>query len=241
MKFDDNISKDEYINFWKNNPNQHFLNSYWWGTVCKNNKGQIPKYVGLRDESNNIICETLLLIKKTPMNMCYLYAPRGYLIDWNNKEIVNKFTISLRDYMKTINAIYLRVDPAVMYQEIDMEANPIKDGKNNYELFNYLKSLGYNHKGFYKLYEGNQPRYTFRTINTNYKSFDEIEKTISKSTMRDIKRSFKYDLKIELSDNINDFYELHKITNILIHNLLFFQNHYFLQQYLFSLYQFVLV
>ena len=210
MKFDDNINKDEYIKFWKKNPNQHFLNSYWWGIVCQNNKNQIPKYVGLRDENNNIICETLILLKKTPLNMCYLYAPRGYLIDWNNKELVSTFTEKLKDYMKKIKAIYLRVDPAVMYQEIDIEAKPIKGGKNNYDLFNYLTKIGYHHKGFYKLYEGNQPRYTFRTINSNYKSFDEIEKKISKSTMRDIKRSFKYNLKIELSDNIDDFYELHK-------------------------------
>lgn len=210
MKFDDNISKEEYIKFWENNANQHFLNSYWWGIVSNNNKGVIPKYVGLRNDNNEILCETLILIKKTPLNMSYLYAPRGFLINWDNKELVKEFTNSLKDYMKKINAIYLRVDPAIMYQEIDIEAKPIKDGKNNYELFNYLLKLGYNHKGFYKLYEGNQPRYTFRTINKNYNSFEEIEKTISKSTMRDIKRSYKYDLKIELSDNIDDFYELHK-------------------------------
>ena len=210
MRFDENINKEEYINFWKNNSNQHFLNSYWWGIVCKNNKNQIPKYVGLRDDNNNILCETLLLIKKTPLNKCYIYAPRGFLIDWNNKNLIKNFTNSLKEYMKKINAIYLRVDPAIMYQEIDIEANPIKDGKNNYDLFNYLLSLGYNHKGFYKLYEGNQPRYTFRTLNNNYNSFEEIENSISKSTLRDIKRSYNYNLKIELSDNINDFYELHK-------------------------------
>ncbi len=210
MKFDTNISKNEYIDFWKKNKNQHFLNSYWWGIVCKNNKGQEPIYVGLRDNDNNILCETLLLKKKTPLNMCYYYAPRGYLIDWNNKDLVNRFTTELKKFMKETNAIYLRVDPAVMYQEIDIEANPIKNGNNNYDLFNYLTNLGYKHKGFYKLYEGNQPRYTFRTNNQKYSSFDEIEQGISKSTMRDIKRSFKYNLKIETSDNFNDFYELHK-------------------------------
>ena len=210
MKFDDNISKTEYIKFWENNPNQHFLNSYWWGIVSKNNKAVEPKYVGLRDNKDNILCETLILLKKTPLNMCYLYAPRGYLIDWNNKDLVKTFTDEIKKYMKKINAIYLRIDPAIMYQEIDLEANPIKDGKNNYELYNFLLSLGYNHKGFYKLYNGNQPRYTFRTLNKNYNSFEEIEKNISKSTLRDIKRSYKYNLKIEISNNINDFYELHK-------------------------------
>jgi len=56
MKFDSNISKDEYIKFWKSNPNQHFLNSYYWGEINKKNSGRTPLYVGLRDENNNIVC-----------------------------------------------------------------------------------------------------------------------------------------------------------------------------------------
>ena len=208
MKFDSNISKDEYIKFWKSNPNQHFLNSYYWGEINKKNSGRTPLYVGLRDENNNIVCETLLLRKDTPFKMCYLYAPRGYLIDWNNKEVLKVFTEELKKYMERINAIYLRVDPAVSYQDIDLEANPIPGGNNNYELFNYIVSLGYQHKGFYKLYNGNQPRYTFRTINKNYYNFEEVEQTISKTFMRSIKRSYNYDLVIEESNSIDEFYEL---------------------------------
>ena len=71
-----------------------------------------------------------------------------------------------------------------------------------------IVSLGYKHKGFYKLYDGNQPRYTFRTINKNYYSFDQIEQTISKTFMRSIKRSYNYDLVIEESNSIDEFYEL---------------------------------
>ena len=208
MKFDSNIEKEEYIKFWENNSNQHFLNSYWWGIVSKNNRGLTPKYVGIRDENNTILCETLLLIKYTPLKMCYIYAPRGYLIDYNNKELLEFFTISLKKYMKEINAIYLRFDPAISYQDIDEEANPIEDGNNNYELYNYLLTLGYKHSGFFKLYQGNQPRYTFRTYNKDYNTFEDLEQSISKTFLRSIKRSYNYDLKIELSDNIDDFYEL---------------------------------
>ena len=214
MHFDENIGKEEYIAFWKKNSNQHFLNSYWWGVISQNNRGVTSKYVGIRDKDNNILCESLLLIKKTPLNMCYIYAPRGFVIDWNNEKLVEFFTSSLKEYMKRINAIYLRIDPAIMYQEIDMEANPIEGGKNNYKLFNKLKDLGYNHKGFYKLYNGNQPRYTFRTFNNNYSSFEDIEKTISKTFMRSIKRSYNYDLKIEVTNSIENFFELvQKVSN----------------------------
>jgi len=208
MKFDSNITKEEYINFWKNNSNQHFLNSYYWGEVNKENRNLIPYYVGLRDNNNDILCESLLLLKKTPFNMSYIYAPRGFLIDWNNKELVKEFTNALKNFMEKNNSIYLRVDPAIIYQDIDENANPINDGYNNYELFNYIKSLGYRHTGFFKLYDGNQPRYTFRTYNKNYNSFEEIEKTISKTFMRSIKRSYNYDLKIELDNGIDSFYDL---------------------------------
>ena len=209
MKFISNIKKEDYIKFWKKNPNQHFLNSYWWGQVKQKNNKLIPYYIGLIDDKKNILCEALLLVRKTPLNMCYIYVPRGYLIDYNNKKLLNEFTNKIKEFMISINAIYLRIDPAIMYQEIDEEANPIKDGRNNYELFNYLLSLGYKHTGFHKLYwGGNQPRYTFRTFNKNYNSFEEIEATISKTFMRSIKRSYNYDLKIETTNNIDDFYRL---------------------------------
>lgn len=210
MRFDDKISKEEYIEFWKKNVNQHFMNSYWWGKVQERNRNQIPCYVGVRDDKNNILCESLLLMKKTPLNMCYFYAPRGFVIDWSNKKLVNFFTNELKKYLKEKNAIYLRVDPAVSYQDVDTEANVIENGNNNYALFNELLSLGYHHTGFHKLYEGNQPRYTFRTLYNNYDSFDEVEKTISKTFMRSIKRSYNYNLVIDITNNLDEFYNLIK-------------------------------
>ena len=88
MKFDTNISEEEYKRFWEKSPNAHFLNAYYWGVCNQNKRKQTPVYVGLRDENNNIVAETLLLRRDTPLNMCYFYAPRGYLIDWSNKELV---------------------------------------------------------------------------------------------------------------------------------------------------------
>src|SRR5574344_181780 len=208
MKFDANISKDEYVNFWEKSNQAHFLNAYPWGIINQNNRAEIAMYVGLKDSNDKILCETLLLKKITPLHMCYFYAPRGFLIDWKDKELVKAFTKSLKQFIKDENAIYLKVDPAIMYQEIDIDAKKIPMGKNNYDLFRYLISLGYVHQGFNKLYEKNQPRYTFRTNFKDYNSFEDVEKNISKTFMRSIKRSYNYDLKIELANNIDDFYQL---------------------------------
>lgn len=207
MEFITNIKKEDYISFWQKSNQAHFLNSYEWGILQQNNRSQEPLYVGLID-NNKIIAATLLLKKKTPLNMCYFYAPRGFLIDWTNKDLVKKFTEELKLFLKKENAIYLKVDPDIMYQEIDFDANPIPNGKNNYDLYKYLINLGYIHQGFNKLYEKNQPRYTFRTIFKNYQSFNEIEESISKTFMRSIKRSYNYNIKIEIKNNLDDFYNL---------------------------------
>ena len=60
--------------------------------------------------------------------------------------------------------------------------------------------------GFNKLYERNQPRYTFRIDLT--KSIDEVTKNISKTFMKTVRRSYSYDLEIIESDDVKEFYDL---------------------------------
>src|SRR5574344_1113773 len=188
MIFDENISEKDYYAFFFLYDYAHFLNAYWWGICNGKKRKQIPKYVGLRDNNNNILCETLLLKRDTPFNMCYYYAPRGFIIDWNNHELVKLFTAELKKFLNKTNAIYLKLDPAIIYEDINEEGYPINNGNNNFELFNFIISLGYIHKGFNKLYEGNLPRYTFRAYFKDYNSFEDIESNISKTFMRSIKR-----------------------------------------------------
>ena len=162
MKFISDVAKERYIDFEENHPKSHFLQSYAWGEFCRKIKGQVPNYVGMEDDEGKLVATALILERKTPLGFSYGYSPRGFVTDYKNKEVIKKFTDYLKEFMKQKKIIYIKFDPDVPYQEIDQDANPIPGGKNNYDLFNYMISLGYNHTGFYKLYEGNQPRYTFR-------------------------------------------------------------------------------
>lgn len=213
MKFIKDLSEKEYNEFWEKTPNNHFMQSYSWGQACKKNRDQIPMYVGLKNDNGNLIAAALLLKKKTPLNMCYFYCPRGYTLDFNDKQTLTTFTKEIKKFIKEENAIYLKIDPPIMYQEIDENANKKENGLNNYKIFNNLINLGYKHKGFNKLYEGNQPRYTFRTYYRQFNSFDEVEKTFSKSFARPIKRSYNYDLEIYQSNEIKTFHDLIKIIS----------------------------
>ena len=206
MKFIDNVDIKRYREFESKHEKSHFLQSYEWGQFCKNAKGQIPCYVGMEDNDGNLVASCLILLRRTPFGFSYGYAPRGFVLDYSNKDVINEFTNYLKQYMKDNKIIYIKFDPDIKYQDIDDDGNKIDGGKNNYELYNYMLSLGYKHTGFYKLYEGNQPRYTFR-INLK-KSWEEIEAKFNKSFMKSVKRSYSYNLIVDNDVKVEDFYRL---------------------------------
>ena len=184
----------------------HFLESFEWGGFCRDAKNQIPHYVGMKDDKGKLVATALILEKKMPLGLSYGYSPRGFLIDYNDYELIKEFTDYLKKYMKDNKYVYIKFDPDIKYQDIDSDANPVKDGENNYELYEYMKSIGYKHGGFYKLYEGNQPRYTFR-INLK-KDMVDIENVFNKSFTKSVKRSYDYDLVIDNEIRVDDFYNL---------------------------------
>ena len=206
MKFVENLSEKEYKEFSNKHQKSHFLQSYEWAMFSKKAKNQIPRFVGLKDDKNKLVATALIMEKQMPFGYKYGYSPRGFLIDYSNKELIKTFTEELRKYIKNNKYIYVRFDPDIKYQDIDENANPIENGDNNYELYKYMLSLGYKHTGFWRLYDGNQPRYTFR-INLK-RPWEEIESRISKSFMKSIKRSDAYDLEIDNEVNTKEFYRL---------------------------------
>ena len=206
MKFIQNVEISKYREFENAHKKSHFLQSYEWGQFCKDAKGQVPRYVGMEDNDGNLIASCLILLRKTPFGFSYGYAPRGFILDYNNKEVIRKFTNYLKQYMKDNKIIYIKFDPDIKYQDIDEDGNKIDGGENNYELYNYMLSLGYKHTGFYKLYEGNQPRYTFR-IDLK-KPWEEIEAKFNKSFMKSVKRSYSYNLVVDNDVKVDDFYRL---------------------------------
>ena len=207
MQLIDNLTEKEYLNFFKKSKYNHFLQSYAWGQTCKVRK-QIPIYFGLLNDKGKLVAACMALKKELPLNLCYYYAPRGPLLDYEDPTLLEEFTKELKIYLKKHNAINFRIDPAIMYHEIDEEANPIENGKNNYELFKKFKNLGYKFKGFDKLSRLNQPRYTFR-IDTK-RSLEDIEKSMNKSFLKTIKRSYNYDLEVSSYYTPKEFYDLMK-------------------------------
>lgn len=140
------ISEQEYNKFIENYPDSLFFQSTSWGHF-KKNTGWTMEIVGL-EENKKIKAAAILLGKKVPiLNKTMYYCPRGFIIDYTDLELVKKFTIELKKYIKEKKVLFLKINPYIEYNKRDKDGNNISDKPN--DIVNYLKKLGYSHYGFY--------------------------------------------------------------------------------------------
>ena len=225
-----NIEKNEFDNFVRNHKTKsHFLQSYDWGDFSKENKNVTPYYVGLVDDKNKIVATALLLQRKMYLGYSYFYSPRGFVCDYNDKEVIKELTNGIKEFAKKKKALFLKIDPDVKLQTLDLDGIVI-DGVDNHELVDYLKSIGYIHLGFNKAFEHNQPRYTFRLDLSQ--GLESIKNNFHSTTKKVINKGNPYELEIFKNDEkyIDDFYKTMQDTayreNISIYSKEYYLNFY---------------
>lgn len=151
------LTADEFRNFNLNYNLKSLYQTPEYGFVMNNQKFEVS-FLGMIDENDNIIATTLILIEKKD-NFKYAYAPRGFLIDYNNDFLVETFTNLLKKYLGKKNIIAIKLSPMIIKNIYDTKYNIISE--NNYfnKIFDNLKKLDYYHFGFNYYFEALKPRY----------------------------------------------------------------------------------
>ncbi len=231
MKLIENLSQKRYEEFLNTNIDKsHFLHSYIWGKFQEKERQVKAHYIGYEDDKKNLVAVALLLERKLVMGYTYFYSPRGFVLNYQDKELLKNFTSDLKDYAKKHKALFIKIDPDVKLHSLDIEGNIIKDDQNNEKLVPYLKSLGYKHLGFNKNFENNQPRYTFRL--SLKPSIEEITKNFHPTTKKIINKGNPYNLTLIKNNEktIDDFFETMSQTadreNIVNHPYDYYKNYY---------------
>lgn len=122
------------------------------------------------------------------------YIPRGFTMDYSNRELLKEFTKAIDEYCRMHKSIYFKIDPDIRLHEIDIDGNVVPGGDNNYELVEYLKSIGYTHLPLYYYFEGEQPRFTFRISLED--DLAEIEKRYGRTTKNCLRYAEKYGVEV---------------------------------------------
>ncbi len=187
------LTKEEFKKFADNHEQITFHQTKEWAKL-KENTGWKSYYIGFKND-NTIIAAALLLAKEIPIiRKKMFYSPRGFLIDYNNQEILKKFTKEIKQFIKNEKGIFLKIDPYVEYQERDNNGNVVENGYNNKKAVENLKKLGYKHFGFNIMQDTLQPRW-MHVIEINGKSEEEIQKAMESKTRQILRKNEKSAIK----------------------------------------------
>ena len=208
MKFQE-ITEKEYREFWENHPLKTFLSAPEISKLRQKSNWD-TYYVGVK-EKKKIIAATMLLAHKRHFNKYEFYSPRGYLLDFNNQELVNFFTEELKKYIKDKNGYVLRIDPYVIYKQRDIDGNIVEDGVNNEKVVENLLNLGF-HK--IEVPHKEQVGWMF-SLDLEGKTEEQILKEMKPNTRNQIRKTEKFGISVnEISyDELDRFQSIMEETS----------------------------
>ena len=206
------LTEKEFRDFTKNYEQTSFMQSIELANL-KKELGSIPHLVGVK-KNKKVIAATLILEEKSILGQKTFYAPRGYLVDYHDFDLLKFFSDEIIKYVKKHKGFRITIDPNVVYRIRSSEGEILNDDKDRDDLtMENLKKLGYKYFGFNLYTETYQVRWEYRLkLDEDY----EVKKTkFSKSTRKNIEASYKKGLKVRVGkiEDLDSMTEIFDVTS----------------------------
>ena len=201
------LTKEEFKKFLDN----HELKSYLQTPEMAQLKvlsGWEEYYVGVKKD-DKILCATMMIAYKGKLGKQFS-APRGYLIDFRDKDLLAFFTQNIKKYIKKQGGFVLNIEPKILYKERDIDGKIVDGGFDNSDIYDNLVELGYKHGGFYDhLNLNKQVRWAF-ALSIKNKTEEEIFEGFKPNTRNIIRKALKCGVTVrELAyDELDKFVEI---------------------------------
>ena len=136
-------------------------------------------YYGFIDNNNNLIGATMLIAQNLIASFKYAYAPRGLLIDYDNRNLVTEITNLLKSYLSKQKYVFLKIDPPVVNNKRNKDGTIIPSAYNN-DLVPFLQSIGYNYFGDNKFFGTLKPRWNalLKVTGSSETLFENLDRSV---------------------------------------------------------------
>jgi len=214
-----NLSIEEFSDFQQNHPQSNYYQTINYALLMSE-IGYEYDLIGYMDDYNNILAASLILLKPIGIKCYYGYAPRGFLMDYNNDFLVSSFTNEIKKYYYEKNVIFIKINPNIKIGEINIENFECERNDNCY-ITNTLDNNGYKKLKDNLYFEAQLPRFNAIIDLKNSSSKD-----FNKNTKNKIKKGIRKGLKFEKcsKENMHIFYNLIKNKK---HNTEFYYKDYY--------------
>ena len=112
------LTIDEFTSFASTHPLSSYYQTFNYA-LLKAESNYEYDLIGMVDHNNNILAASLILFKPIGIMCKYGYAPRGFLIDYNNEYLVSTFTDLLKKHYYEKSVIFIKVNPNIKIGKID--------------------------------------------------------------------------------------------------------------------------
>lgn len=168
-----------------------------------NHQGFDSIIIGLVDNDNHILGAGIVLIKKI-RSIKYAYAPRGFLIDYNDYNLLEIFTTLIKKYLSKLGIVSLKINPLIVKSIYDKKHDILSNNEYYNNIYNNLIKLGYKHLGYNSYFEGLKPR--FEAIIDIDKPYYLLFNDLNKEFRTKIRSASKNGIKIYKGDNLEYLY-----------------------------------
>ena len=217
------ISKNEFNKFSLN----HIQNSYFqtsnYSTLMNNYKYDCL-YIGAYKE-NKLIGVSLILYKSIAPLVKYGYAPRGFILDYLDNELLEEFTKKTKEFFARKNFAFIKINPELIYSKINIKNKKKEVIPESKKLVSHMRELGYQKLRNNLYFEAMLPKYNaiinlkkFNKNSVNNKCYVKSHSIINKSlklkkgSLMDIKTFYEF-IKEKSNKTLNYYEDFYRVFN----------------------------
>lgn len=200
------LSIREFENFAYNHPLRSYAQTVNYAKVM-GEMGFSYDYIGYKDDIDNIIAASLILTKKLRFNK-YAYAPKGFLVDYYNTDLLKEFVKEVVQYYDKKGCAFIKINPEIIISEINSKRNFAANYNQNVKIIDDLKSMGFKRRREIKpldfIFPRISPYINLKTFDINSLD-DDVKDTLDTGTKSGLvlEEAFNKDINM-LFDYIKD-------------------------------------
>ena len=200
------LTNQEFINFTDTYKLKSIYQTPEYGFIM-NKQDYDSIILGLVDK--DIVAASLILIKKEK-GFKYAYAPKGFLLDYNNYQLVNEFSQQIKKYLSKKGIMGIKINPMIIKSIYKYDKYEEEKNQNYNMLFHQLLLSKYYHLGYNNFFESLNPR--FEAIIDLNKPIETLFNNVKKSFRTKIRTCYKNGIRLYKGDS-KDIHELEIFTN----------------------------
>lgn len=200
------LTNEEFIEFTNTLNIESIYQTPEYGMIMTE-QGYETTLVGLLKNNKIIAASLILIIKKNGFK--YAYAPKGYLLDYKNIEVLKEFSNHLKKYLSKKGIMGIKINPLIIKNIYKYNSNEIINNISYDYIYNQTYLANYYHLGYNNFFESLKPR--FEAIIDLNKPIDILFKNVKKEYRTKIRNCFKNGIKV-YKGNINDIDSLLNFT-----------------------------